>query len=320
MFKLTQKGIPLASLEEAYSNEYEEIIDAELAYDLYWANVISNKSDFQCPSEFCTAKVTCINLDVEKQSMQQSPHFRGYNHSDECDMSLGEKNKVSAGDKYEPSASNVAKSDNVSDIFRLNRPEGQFAKKKKNGKDQTKKQAIDVRRAKVQGDNKIETGSDYYSVRSLVSKFIRYKKEESLSEHYVNIAGKDISYKALFKGVYNQPLKALPKENIIYWGTAFINYLEAKNVYKITFGSELVHGGIGIRPSFFISKSMIDEYPVKSLVLKRLKKISKQKVPRAFVFLYSTPHAQGPNYVNFDVESLDYLEIRHLDLFDELKK
>lgn len=310
----------MASLEEAYSNEYEEIIDAELAYDLFWANVISNKSDFQCPSEFCSAKVTCINLDVEKQSMQQSPHFRGYNHSNECDMSLGEKVKVSAGDKYEPSASNVKKSDNVSDIFRLNRPDGQFAKKKKSGKNKTKKQAIDVRRAKVQGDNKIETGSDYYSVRSLVSKFIRYRKENSLSDHYVNIAGKDISYKALFKGVYNQPLQALPKENLIYWGVVFINYLKNKDVYKITFGNELKHSGAGIRPSFFISKSMIDDYPVKSLILKRLVKISKQKDPRAFVFLYSTPHGQGPNYVNFDVTSLDYLEIRHMDLFDELKK
>ena len=177
----------MASLEEAYSNEYEEIIDAELAYDLFWANVISNKSDFQCPSEFCSAKVTCINLDVEKQSMQQSPHFRGYNHSNECDMSLGEKVKVSAGDKYEPSASNVKKSDNVSDIFRLNRPDGQFAKKKKSGKNKTKKQAIDVRRAKVQGDNKIETGSDYYSVRSLVSKFIRYRKENSLLVKLVKV-------------------------------------------------------------------------------------------------------------------------------------
>ena len=65
---------------------------------------------------------------------------------------------------------------------------------------------------------------------------------------------------------------------------------------------------------------MIDDYPVKSLILKRLVKISKQKDPRAFVFLYSTPHGQGPNYVNFDVTSLDYLEIRHMDLFDELKK
>lgn len=121
----------MASLEEAYSNEYDDIIDAELAYDLFWSGVISSKSAFECPSEFCEAKVTCVNMDVEKQDMQQSPHFRGYNHSPECDATIGKKPKVSAGSKYEPSASKVVKSDQKSDIFNLHRPYNQFAKKKK---------------------------------------------------------------------------------------------------------------------------------------------------------------------------------------------
>lgn len=53
---------------------------------------------------------------------------------------------------------------------------------------------------------------------------------------------------------------------------------------------------------------------------KRLTKISESKDKRVFVFLYSKPHGQGPNCINFGVDSLDYLEIRYLDLFDELKK
>ncbi|MCF7495214.1 hypothetical protein L3V35_09145 [Vibrio sp. L5-1] len=47
----------MASLEEAYSNEYDDIIDAELAYDLFWSGVISSKSAFECPSEFAKQKL-----------------------------------------------------------------------------------------------------------------------------------------------------------------------------------------------------------------------------------------------------------------------
>ncbi|KAF7774996.1 hypothetical protein PCIT_a1074 [Pseudoalteromonas citrea] len=310
----------MASLEEAYSYEYDDIIDAELAYDLYWAGVISGKSSFECPSEFCVAKVTCVNMDAEKQDMQQSPHFRSYNHSSECDASIGKKPKVSAGSKYELSASKVAKSDQESDTFNLHRPLNQFTKKKKGERDKGKKRAIHSRRPNVQGEHELQSGSNYYAVRSLVTKFIRYKKDEMLSEHYVNISGKDISYRELFKGVFNQPLEALPKEERIYWGVAYINHIPDKNTYRIVFKNEMQQGSNYIRPSFFISEEQIEAYPVNNLVTKRLAKISESKDKRAFIFLYSKPHGQGPNFINFDLDSLDYLEIRYLDLFDELKK
>ncbi|MGR5001847.1 hypothetical protein [Vibrio celticus] len=310
----------MASLEEAYSYEYDDIIDAELAYDLYWAGVISSKSAFECPSEFCEAKVTCVNMDAEKQDMQQSPHFRGYIHSSECDASIGKKPKVSAGSKYEPSASKVVKSDQKSDTFNLHRPPNQFAKKKKGERDKSKKRAINSRRPHVQGEHELQSGSDFYAVRSLVTKYIRHRKDETLSEHYVNISGKDISYRELFKGVYNQPIEALRGEKRIYWGVAYINHMPDKNTYRIVFQNEMQHGSNYIRPSFFISAEQIEAYPVNNLVTKRLAKISESKDKRAFIFLYSKPHGQGPNYINFDVDSLDYLEIRYLDLFDELKK
>lgn len=157
-------------------------------------------------------------------------------------------------------------------------------------------------------------------MRSLVSKFIRYRKDDSLSEHKINIQGKDVSYRSHFKGIYQQPIAALPDENLIYWGVAFIDYIEKNKCYKITFGETLEHGGNNIRPSFFISNAMITDYPVRNLVVKRLEKISKESDKRAFVFIYSRPFSSGDNYINFDLESLDYLEIRYLDLFDELKK
>ncbi|MCF7495213.1 hypothetical protein L3V35_09140 [Vibrio sp. L5-1] len=261
-----------------------------------------------------------MNMDVEKQDMQQSPHFRGYNHSPECDATIGKKPKVSAGSKYEPSASKVVKSDQKSDIFNLHRPYNQFAKKKKGERDKSKKRAIDSRRPHVQGKHELQSSSDFYAVRYLVTKYIRHRKDEKLSEHYVNISGRDISYRELFKGVFNQPIEALPEENRIYWGVAYINHMLNKGIYRIGFQKKMQHGSNYINPSFFISAEQIEAHPVNNLVTKRLTKISESKDKRAFVFLYSKPYAQGPNYINFDVDSLDYLEIRYLDLFDELKK
>ncbi|AUI83416.1 hypothetical protein TE101_14485 [Alteromonas macleodii] len=313
-------GELMASLEEAYSNEYQDIIDPELAYDLYWAGVIRDKSAFECPSDKCNAKVTCINLDQEKQDMYQSPHFRGYNHSSDCDATFGQDKVPSVEFPTAAAKSKFVKNDYVSDVFHLKRPKNQFAKKDLKEVDLTKKKKKSSRRGKSVTGEEFYGGSEYYSVRSLVSKFIRYKKDDSLSEHKINISGKDFSYKSQFKGVYQQPITALPEENLIYWGVAFIDYFEKKKYYKVTFGETFEYGGVYIRPSFFISEKMITEYPVRNLVVKRLEKISKDNDKRAFVFIYSKPHPSGDSYINFELESLDYLEIRYLDLFDDLKK
>lgn len=310
----------MASLEEAYSTEYQDIIDPELAYDLYWAGVITDKSAFECPSEKCNAKVTCINLDQEKQDMHQSPHFRGYNHSVDCDATFGQDRVAGVESPTTSAQSKFVKSDSISDVFHLKRPKNQFAKKEPKGIDLTKENKKSNRRGRSVTGEELFGGSEYYSVRSLVSKFIRYRKDNSLSEHKINIQGKDVSYKTQFKGVYKQPIATLPDENLIYWGVAFIDYIEKKECYKVTFGETLEHGGNDIRPSFFISGTMIAEYPVRNLVVKRLEKISKKSDRRAFVFIYSKPHLSGDSFINFDLESLDYLEIRYLDLFDDLKK
>lgn len=310
----------MASLEEAYSNEYQEIIDPELAYDLYWAGIITDKSNFSCPSDKCNARVTCINLDQEKQDMHQSPHFRGYKHSDECDATLHLDKKTGIETPGQSAQSKFVKNDAVSDVFNLKRPKNQFAKKEPSGIDPNKVQKRSSRKGKNTNGEEFYGGSEYYSVRSLVSKFIRYKKDDSLSEHKVNISGTDLAYKSLFKGVYQQPIEALPNENLVYWGVAFIDFLSNKECYKITFGETLKSKDTQARPSFFIPKKKIEEYPVRNLVMKRLEKISSLDDKRAFVFIYSRPHASGESYINFNLESLDYLEIRYLDLFEDLKK
>lgn len=316
-----QRSMQVASLDEAYSLEYGDFIGPELAYDLYWAGVIGNKSAFICPSEFCDAKVTCINIDKEKQDMHQSPHFRGYNHAEDCDATLGGGGENPIVEGGEGSRAEVSKADEIPDVFHLKRPENQFAKNPDlRGRSAAKKS--ERRRKRLIEEGGRRSGSDYYSVRSLVSKFIRYRKSETLRDHKVNISGKNISYDGLFKGVYRQPIEALPDERLIYWGVAFIDYLEKQRCYQVKFAQPLSWEGREMRPSFFIHDDLIDAYPVRNLVVKRLEKIRNSDERRAFVFLYSRPYGVergGSKYINFEFDSLDYLEIRFLDLFDDLK-
>ncbi|MFM4945217.1 hypothetical protein ACEUC3_18710 [Aeromonas bivalvium] len=123
----------------------------------------------------------------------------------------------------------------ISDVFHLKRPKNQFAKKEPKGIDLTKKNKKSNRRGRSVTGEEFFGGSEYYSVRSLVSKFIRYRKDNSLSEHKINIQGKDVSYKSQFKGVYKQSIATLPDENLIYWGVAFIDYIEKKGMLQSYF-------------------------------------------------------------------------------------
>lgn len=310
----------MASLEEAYSHEYGDIIDAEMAYDLYWSGVIFDQSAFECPSEYCHGKVSCANMYAEKQDMHQTPHFRSYHHDDGCDATRGRKPTSSAGESCEVDTKGPEKEPLIPDTFKLNRPDNQFAQQHKGKADNQKQRAIDTRQRTAMNGERSKSGSSYYTVRSLVTKFLCYKKNGSLREHAVDMAGDIVTYSELFKGVYHQSISALPQKRLIYWGVAYIDYLSEKQSYRVCYEQVLKHNDKEIRPSFFIPQGMIDDYPIKKLVIKRLATISESNSKRAFVFLFSEPYVQSEHYINFKLESLDHLEIRYLDLFDELRK
>lgn len=310
----------MSSLEEAYSIEYGGIVDPELAYDLYWAGLITDKSAFTCPSDLCNAKVTCVNIDKEKQDMYQSPHFRSYNHSEKCDALSGD-NRDMYRDVNGHDTTNPAKSDDIPDIFYHVRPKNQFTKKVDSASKIIAPKKSVNRNQKSGEDGKLIGASKYYSVRSLVSKYIRYRKEGLLLDRKVDISGVERSYKSLFKGVYRQPIDRLANQKFIYWGIAYIDHYPRKKQYCIRFCETLKWYDQEIRPSFWVTQGMIDSYPVRNLIIKRLEGVSDLEDGRFFVFIYSSPYGverNGVRYINFGMDSLDYLEIRSLSMFDDL--
>ncbi|MDA7746911.1 hypothetical protein N8878_06220 [Psychromonas sp.] len=284
----------------AYSQEYGALIDAEMAYDLYWSGTIKDKSAFSCPSDHCKGKVTCANLDKAEQDLLQTPHFRSYRHDDSCDLNN--------------SSESTKETNKTVTEFVEQRPQGMLKKQQAN---RNEKQASLNSTA-----DKRNYQPSFYTVRSLVTKFIQYRQADELEQHYIGISGQQLSYKQLFKGVYNQPLHRLPEHKTVYWGVAYVDKLKKSGDYRIKFVEAFNSEDKTINPSFFIDHTELDEYAIKPLLQTRLEKVIAEKDKRAFVFIYSEPPklAKSGEYINFNVDSLDHIEIRYLDLFKQLVK
>lgn len=152
----------MASLEEAFSKEYQEDIDVETAYDLYWSGIITDKKQFQCP--YCLAQATCVNLDVLQQDMTYTLHFRvPKGHNEGCKIPKETKSKNGKSKISEPTGK-----DGI-DIFILNRPASFFQRNKSITSLISHSKKSDVTR---------NSNKKRYSIRPLVSNFIQYKKME----------------------------------------------------------------------------------------------------------------------------------------------
>lgn len=299
----------MAKLPFAFSIEINDIIDAEQAYELFWSGIIQNGSAFNCPEENCEGNATCINVDKAENDMLQHPHFRGYNHNRDC---IHHPEKVKALSKGNSTSSGSRSQ--LDELF-LARPEKE-AGTTSNAVETTTR----VHGTKDQKSNKVYRAK-YFTIRSLVSKFVEHRKKNEEREHHVKIDAIKLSYKDLFIGVYNQDYDSLPRYNRIYWGVAFLDKDPAKEHYKIRFAEAFKLNGEEIRPSFLLYENLIDSYHSR-LIKTRINQYSKGKSPRVLIFIYSkpfTPKNEG-KYINLKIENLDMLDIRGLDFFEKLKK
>lgn len=114
------------SQEVCFSLEKKIVIDADVAYDLYWAKQIFDKSKFKCPTPTCRAKFTCANMDVAEHDLKQTPHFRKHpstEHDSLCPFH--EDNTISNNYKDGLSSSKNGTKSNI-EIFEFERPPSHF--------------------------------------------------------------------------------------------------------------------------------------------------------------------------------------------------
>lgn len=302
-------------IEQAYSLDSDETVDAELAYDYYWAGIIKNKKNFECPAENCTVPITCANLDKIRQDMKVDPYFKAVGeHESDCELVSGILKNNESSDLVEGAGNSKAKKlDYLPDIFGFSRPASHFEKKQKPPKGISVVSSEESKRKrKAETNSSGRQSSIHYSLRAFVSKFLRYQSESVLGQRYINIKGYDVSYKEMFVNVSGQNLNDISKYPRIYFGKAFIDKRKASD-YSANFGESLSCDKKLLRPSTYISESLINDGFTKKLSQEKFEALSNKNYPTCWVFVYGIPKVKIVNsksYININISNLDYLDLR----------
>ena len=94
----------------------------------------------------------------------------------------------------------------------------------------------------------------------------------------------------------------------VYYGKAWINKLSSGD-YQIKFDSQLNDLSLeesGVRPSFFISKSMIDDSPYEKFKKEKMDELIVQKKPKRVFILSDVPSLNHTKkYINFILEGFN---------------
>jgi len=312
--------------ELAYSEEFNDTINAERAYELYWADVITDKRAFCCPGEACPARYTCANLDTPELELKQQPHYRAQRghetHLVGCpfDAELEQLTRTGVGAGREADAGLPAP-----DRFLLARPADHF-------KAQT---ALPGGTAGLRGRG-VGGGSgglrsrrtDFYSVAALVSRWLKARRAGVDADQTIRVgANQAISYKEMFECIFHKRPQLSGNERV-YWGTASI--VEEDKGFRIRFRDAIESVSPGeelprrVRPSLMIWKSTLQASEMKRLHAKRLLRFS-ASTDFCVVFVYGVPTAiKGKDgsgiYVDFKVKNLDFIDVESIEIYERIKR
>ncbi|MBB3801304.1 hypothetical protein FHR47_001538 [Xanthomonas arboricola] len=312
--------------ELAYSEEFNDIINAERAYELYWADIITDKRAFCCPGEACPARYTCANLDTPELELKQQPHYRvqrGYDtHTAGCPFE-GDVEKIvgsGVGKGRQADAGSPAP-----DRFLMSRPADHFKAKT----------AISGGTGGLRGHG-VGGGSgglrsrrtDFYSVAALVSRWTKARTAGVDADQTIRVgANQAITYKEMFECIFSKRPQLTGKDRV-YWGTASI--AEEEKGFRIKFRDaiESVLPGTKlprkVRPSLMIWRSDLQASEMKKLHAKRLMRFASSGEP-CVVFLYGVPLVtkgkdESGLYVGFKVKNLDLIDVESMDIYERIKR
>ena len=235
------------SIEQAYSIEANDIIDAEEAYELYWNGIINDKKAFLCI--YCDAAITCANLDKKRAEMKNIPHFKCRGHADECEL-IVEISSKKRNDKKRKERNFLDE-----DVDKLNithNTEG--IKKIINKKENRDLKNINIQKEKVIEEYKSgkRRKAKYTLIRPIVSKYLKYIEKNSISKKYINVYKNiNITYEEMFKKIDEVDIENLSKYKRIYFGEGNIKKVE--NNYMVVFNKRIKFKNDYIKTTFFIN-------------------------------------------------------------------
>lgn len=305
-----RSSIVMSKIEEAYCVEYEDIIDPEQAYELYWDGIISDAKGFQCADPNCNAQITCRNMTKERKLMKQIPHFVCYGEHDElCNYIRDFKVDYSRKQKQKSKSRKKYLNEEV-DILSFNRP------KKDSVISKTQKdinlREVKKRKEELNGKYKHQTKRipTYYSIKSIVSKYIKYQECGELDAHYVQINGYDVSYNHMFINMaYHSVLDVTGKYSRVYYGKGKIKKIKNKEDFVIIFDEGF--NDEGYSTAIYISNEVIAQHYCKLKIKQMLDMLVHMPNQRAMFYIYTKPYKnEDKQRINLWLRSMDYFDYR----------
>lgn len=298
----------MSKIEIAYSLEYGECIDAVEAYELCLEGKITNKQAFECCDENCHAQITCSNLDKSIPEMKRSPYFRCYGeHSPKCKHILDYKEKASSKNSKNKGGYIKSYTDNY-DNFVLERPKkhAQIDKSTTKKKSKNEDDSLKIKnKKKTANKNHI---SNYYNIRSIVSKFLKYGS--NLSTNYVSIKGYKIPYSDFFIDIHTCDIDSISKYDRVYFSTGKVRKKEDK--YVITFDNGFLLNNTQIKTFCILENELINSYLFNNGKIDELERISRKK-DVVTIYVYCKPFKwdnKNEPIVFLNIPSLDYIDFR----------
>ena len=294
------------SLLQAYSLDLGKKINAKEADIAYQKGLIDSQKNFRCPHQECGIAVTCANLERPKYKRKVESYFKSVeNHKFGCPFA--EEERLT---KFQDIDKNGFYENVTSGEILVNLAEP--TPKKQNSDNASEVKEINVSRTCQLSDSKKDKVSTNQTktLSVLVSSFLNnenfpitlprpYQERIFLKDAFIKVDGQDLS--SLEQNCWR-----------VYYGKAWINKLSSGD-YQIKFDSQLHDLSVevnGVRPSFFISKSLICDSPYEKFTKEKIDELVIQKKPKQ-VFIFSDVPSLNhtKKYINFILEGLPYLEI-----------
>ncbi len=115
----------------------------------------------------------------------------------------------------------------------------------------------------------------------------------------------------LFIRINEQDISNFQDKGRIYYGKAWFNKRNKDNGFVIRFAKYLYKGKLKVRPSMFISNSLIENCNYKRFQRENLKKMIGKSPKDVYLFSKDGPYlSKTEEYINFKLEGMDYLEYR----------
>ncbi|KXY63494.1 MULTISPECIES: hypothetical protein [Bacillus] len=302
----------MAKIEEAYSLEYEEVIDAEKAYELYWDGLIQEKRAFECPG--CSLKITAANIDKERTEMKNTPHFRAYGiHDFECSYEF-EKDKERKNTNNTKNKKQLT-IDKQEDSLFLERPNShQYVNRRVNVKssisDNDKKSCL---KNNSINKNYHKKSSSYYSIKPLVSKFIKYKIENKLTENLINIKGYSISYADMFTDLTQVNLSNISKYKRVYYGDGEIVRSRKNNGDYIIFFKPGITNNQNKTTALYISSELIQKTLTHNKWTSVISNLTENQIRVRFFAYCKISYRDKGSFINLiHLSNLDFFDFRLL--------